>query len=418
MKRAARTPGPRAALAGAALITACLSASAADAQYRLRADAYYTANDPATGLFVLSSEVKHRSLIEADAVVWLGTGDRNGDVMVASIRAREPHGYGEARVGRMLITAGGLKAVHLDGADIVGRAPWGTTIEVFGGAPTTPEFQYREFDWAVGGRVSQRISKYGTVGVGYLHLRQAGAVAFEELGIDALATPLPWLDAAFSSAVDLQSFALADARLSLAARFKSVRLELFGVRRSPAHLLPATSLFSALGDVPSQRAGASLLWRAAPRLDVLAEGNVESLAGATPMDETSSVAPIPAQLGARGMFRATLRLDDRGDGALQIEVRRQSVPSWPGVDNASWTGVRGTARVPINRWFIAAAELEIVAPDDPRGRGVVWPWGLVGLRFHPAERWEMAGALECGASPTAVSQVSGIFRIGYAWGTK
>jgi hypothetical protein len=338
--------------------------------------------------------------------------------MVASVRLREPHGYGDVRAGRMLVTAGGLKAVQLDGGDVVARAPWGTSIEVFGGAPTTRELDYREFDWAAGGRLSQRISKYGTIGVGYLHMREAGAVTFEELGVDALATPLTWLDAAFSSAIDLQSYALADARLSLAARFDKVRLELFGVRRSPAHLLPATSLFSALGDVPSQRAGASLLWRAAPRLDLLTEGAVESLSGATPLSDTSSLDPIPTQAGARGMFRATLRLDDRGEGALAIEVTRQSVPDWPGVESASWTGVRGTARVPIGHYLVAATELEIVAPDDPRGRGVVWPWGLVGLRCHPGKGWEVAGAVEVGASPTAVSQVSGLFRVGYEWGKK
>jgi hypothetical protein len=249
----------------------------------------------------------------------------------------------------------------------------------------------------VGGRAAQRIGQVATVGLSYVQLRQAGAVAAEELGVDGAVQATRWLDAAATGAVDLDALALSDARVSLAARFSRLRLELFAVRRSPSHLLPATSLFSALGDVPSQRAGGSLLWRAAPRLDVLGEGAVESLGG---------------EPGAQALLRATLRLDDRGAGALGIELRRESTPG------ASWTGVRGTARVPLSARLAASTEVEAVAPDDPRGRGAVWPWALVALRFRPEPRWEAAGALEASASPTAVSAVSGLFRVSYVWEKK
>jgi hypothetical protein len=173
-----------------------------------------------------------------------------------------------------------------------------------------------------------------------------------------------------------------------------VRVELFAVQRAPSHLLPATSLFSALGDVPSQRAGASLLWRAAPRLDLLGEGSGESLGG---------------EPGAQALLRATLRLDDKGAGALALEGRRQSTPG------ASWTGVRGTARVPIGRRLAGSTELEIVHPDDPRGRGSIWPWGLLALRYQPFLHWEVAGAVEASASPTALSSVRALLRAAYAW---
>jgi hypothetical protein len=403
----------RRALFSAVLAAASLWTGAAGAQYRLRADAYFAAADPTTGLLVLTGETHQRSWLSAETVVWLGTGDHPGDVMVAAVRAREPNGYGEAKVGRILVTAGALRPVHIDGIDAIGRAPWGTSLEVFGGMPVVSDFQPRDYDWVVGGRASQRIGKYATLGLSYLHERQTGALVAEELGVDATVTPLRWLDAAFTSAVDLQSLQLSDARVALAARHASVRLELFAVRRSPSHLLPATSLFSALGDVPSQRVGGSLLWRAAPRLDVYGEGAVESLGGgAVPMSSTGAGALAGAELGGQGMLRTTLRLDDRGAGALGLEVRRQSVP------DASWTGVRGTARIPLSRMFAASTELEIAVPDDPRGRGMVWPWGLVALRFMPAPRWEMAGALEAGASPTAVSEVSAIFRVAYVWSAK
>lgn len=409
----------RYALATAVIVSATSWTGAAGAQYRLRADAYYTASDSSNGMLVLSGESHKPTWLDADAVVWLGTGDHVGDVMVASIRAKEPHGFGEVRVGRFLETAGGLRPVHLDGADVVARAPWGTSVEAFGGAPAVASFQTKEYDWAAGGRLAQRVGKYGTVGVSYLQLRDAGKLNFEELGVDAAVQPARWLDAAFMGTVDLISVDLADARVSLATRFSKLRLELFAVRRAPSHLLPATSLFSALGDVAAQRAGGSLLFRAAPRLDILAQGMVEQITGAESPDDVQNKAdPVPAQIGGEALIRTTLRLDDKGEGALFLEVRRQTAPSWPGVPSASWTGVRGTARVPINRFFTASTELELVKPDDPRGRGDLWPWALVALKFRPEPHWEAAGAFEAGASPTAVSQLSGIFRVSYVWGSK
>ena len=173
---------------------------------------------------------------------------------------------------------------------------------------------------------------------------------------------------------------LSDARVSLAARVSSLRLELFAVRRSPSHLLPATSLFSALGDVPSERAGGSVFWRAAPRLDLYGEAACESLGG---------------ELGYMALFRTTLRLDDRGAGALGLELRRESTPHRLVLDRRARRRRASRSR----RASAASTEVEVVAPDDPRGRGAVWPWGLVALRVKPEPGWELAGALEASASP-------------------
>jgi hypothetical protein len=386
------------ALVGAVCLTALLSPRVGIAQYRLRADGYFAAADPVSGMIILSGESRSPTWLTGDTVVWLGAGgDKAGDVMVASVRAREPNGYGEARIGRMLVSVGALRPIHIDGADATARGPWGTSVEAFVGMPVVSNFQPRDYDWATGGRLAQRIGPYGTVGISYLQMRETGALSFEELGIDAALQPMSWLDAAFTGAVDLESLALADAHLSLAARFSTVRVELFAVRRSPSHLLPATSLFSALGDVPSERAGGSILWKPAPRLDLLGEGSAESLGGL---------------LGAQALVRATLRLDDKGAGAVAVEGRRQSTPA------ASWTGVRGTARLPLSRLFTAATELELVAPDEARGRGLVWPWGLVALRFKLQPQWELAGAFEASASPTATSALSGLLRASYVWAHK
>jgi hypothetical protein len=379
------------AISAAILIGApLLSARAAAQPYRLRADAYLTAAAPTTGLLMLQGEARLPSWVSAETAVWIGTGEYPGDVLVASVRVRDPGGRGELRAGRMLVSTGAIRPVHLDGLEVSGRAPWGTRIEAFGGIPVERAYGPRDFDWAVGQRISQRIGENTTVGVSYLQMRSAGAIAFEELGLDAAAAPARWIDGAFTGAFDLFRLGLTDARLSIALRFGRVRAELFAARRAPSHLLPATSLFAALGDVPSQRIGGSCFVRAAPRLDLTGEGAIESLGGS---------------LGGEMFLRARLRLDDRGNGAVGLEARRQGAPA------ASWTGLRGTARVPITSLWSAALEVELAAPDEPRGRGAVWPWGLASLRFQPAVQWEVAGAVEAGASPTSIAAVTGIFRI-------
>jgi hypothetical protein len=392
----------RLVLRTAIVLAASLAAGTASAQYRLRADAYFTGSDGSTGLLVLSGEARAPSWIDAETVVWGATGfDRAGDVLVASVRARDPGRHLELRLGRFMVMTGALRPLHLDGADVVVRAPWGTSVEAFGGIPVALAGDATDFDWAAGTRVAQRIGSYASVGVGYLQMRSTGVIAYNEVGVDASLTPVRWIDAAFAGAVDLETRDLSDARLSLGVRpVSALRIELYAARRDPSHLLPATSLFSALGDVPSERAGGSLLWRAAPRLDLYGEAACESLAG---------------EIAAMAFFRATLRLDDRGDGALGVEVHRQSTTA---VTDSAWTGVRGTARIPITRLIAASTELEIVRPDDPRGRGTVWPWGLVALRLKPEPGWEVAGAVEASASPQYTSELTALLRVSRTWGSR
>jgi hypothetical protein len=371
------------------------AASAAADPYRLRADAYFTGSENAAGLFMLQGEARKPSWVDAEAAVWLGTGSYTGDVLSAVVRARDPQNRGEIRLGRLFMSAGGLRPVQIDGGHVTGRTPWGTSLEVFGGMPVARGYGVRDFDWMFGQRLSQRIGEDATIGVSYMQMRTRGAVSMEELGVDAAARITRWLDGAAITTLDIYNPAVANARLSLGARFKTLRLELFGVHRAPSHLLPATSLFSALGDIPSERGGLSVLWRAAPRLDVAGEGSAESIGG---------------QPGADFRLRSTLRLDDKGKGAMALELRRQSVPG------SSWTGARITARLPITRSFGASTELEVAMPDDPRERGVVWPWALISLRYRLAEVWEVAGAAEAGASPMATSFVSGILRLSRTFG--
>jgi hypothetical protein len=357
---------------------------------RLRADALAEARAPA-GLVVLQGADREHPWFGAEALVWAGARtDASADVLVLTFRLREPHGLGDLRGGRFVFASGAIRPIHLDGGSVLARAPWGSMIEAFGGAPVVPRFGERAYDWVAGGRASQSVASRVTVGSSYVQRRIHGDLANEEVGADFAAVPSAWLDLAAKSAYDLGSSGVADALVSAAIRVEPVRVELFATHRSPSRLLPATSLFSVLGDFPSQVAGTSIRWFAAPRLDLWG---------------TAAAQRVGDELGGNGSLRALLRTDDQGRGTLGLEVRRQHVSS------ARWTGVRTTMSEPLGFGLRWSSELELAVPDDSGGRGTLWPWGLAALGWRSASGWETACAVEAGSDPLHTFTTNAVLRV-------
>lgn len=385
-------------LPSALCLAACVLAArpAVADSYRLRADAFAAAAPP-VGMLVLQGAAKQPPWLDAEALVWLGAGERSGDVLVLTAALRDPQGRGALRFGRMLLSTGAVRPIHMDGAVVRAQMRSGPGIEVFGGMPVEPGFGSRSFDWLIGQRFSVRSDERWTAGLSYLHRRDEGRVAFEEVGLDGFVLPAPWLSATVIAAMDTARGDVTQARSAVAAHGSIGKLELFASHRSPSLLLPATSLFAALGDQPSTDVGLSGWWRAAPRLDVSATASFESIGGSFAAEQT---------------VRATLRLDDRGEGSLGLELRRQSAA------DSSWTGARTTARMPLPYRLAASAEIEVAVPDHDGPRGPVWPWALVALAYRPHGLWEVAGALEAGASPSAVASFTALLRLSAGWDTR
>jgi hypothetical protein len=362
---------------------------------RLRSDAIAETQSP-TGLVVLQGEDSARPWIDVEGLVWAGAKPSlTGDVLVLAVRLKEPHGYGEVRAGRFVVATGAVRPVQIDGAEAIARAPWGSMVETFGGLPVVPRFGARAYDWLVGTRVAQSVASRATLGVSYVQRREDGEISDEEVGADFATAPVRWLDVAARGSYDLTTPGMADALLSAAIRVDDWRFELFAGDRSPSRLLPATSLFSALGDFPSQIVGGTVKWRAAPRLDLLASGAGQDVGGA---------------LGGNGWLRATLRLDDRGDGNMGLELRREDVST------AQWSGVRAICAQPLGHGFRYSTELEIVVPDHPDGRGAAWPWGLMALSWRSRNAWEIAGALEASSTPQHRYETDALVRVAYLFG--
>lgn len=410
----------------AAFACVLLAPSLAEAQpMRLRADALATTPSPA-GLVVLTGEARPSSWVGAEAVIWGGTGSNPADALVALIRLRHPGERGDLTLGRFVIATGAVRPVHLDGGLLRAKLPAGIGLEAFGGLPVRPITTWNDeqqmggvaaridrgaWDWVYGGRISETLGTKLGAGASYVERRDYGRVSDREVGGDLWLQPTEKLDLASRLAWDVVMEGVSEALVSAAYRPTGYRYEVFGTHRSPARLLPATSIFSALGDVPSDTVGLSALWYAAPRLDLLASGSLRWAGDfSIAQDESDEAREPQADLGMDASVRATLRLDDQGKGQVVLEARRF------GLDPGEWTGLRLRVRVPVLGTYAVSTELEIVRPDDPAaGRGEVWPWGVVAFSGRFLDHWEAAVALEALASPEKAGELAALARLGYRW---
>ena len=386
-------------LGALAAVLAGVSSASAD-PIRLRGDALATTASPA-GLLVLDADGGLRDQMSAEAVVWMA-GQRSpgeditGDVLVIAVRARTRDGATTARLGRFVSSLGALRPLHVDGAALRQRLPRQFEAEAVAGVPVVLGLGTgRAWDWVIGGRVARRINDSGAIGIAYEQRRDRGVRASEELGVDAGAELTKRTDIGARFAYDLIGSGVAEVGVTASHRRGSIRAELYASQRSASHLIPATSLFSVIGDVPAQRAGSVLTWRAAPRLDLIGELAM--------LRVDSDVAP---DLTAR----ARLRLDERGAGVVSGELRRRGV----GAD--AWVGARVAFRVPVAHAVTVSSELELVIPDEDRGRGAVWPWGLVAVSWT-RDDWEAAVAMEASASPEYRHRVDALFQLSRRWRT-
>ncbi len=391
-----------AAVASFCAAIALAPSSATAEALRLRGDAYLTSRSP-VGLVVLHGADPLRPGVDAETVTWIGVTDTpapTGDVLTLSVRLRDAGTGSEVRAGRMLVSMGAIRPVHIDGARALARLFAGsgnaTTVEAFGGFPVARRFDYATFDWASGGRVGQSVNNVFAVGASYLQRRSDGRRADEEVGADFALTPraASGLSAAGRAAFDLVSRGPTDALLSVSAQNKEMRGELFTTHRSPGRMLPSTSLFSVLGDFASTNVGATARWRAFPRLELLATGSAQV------RDD---------QVGGQGLGRASLALDDAWAGSLGVEARRVEVGT------ARWSGARVIVAVPVSSRVRLATEIELVVPDRPAGRPPVWPWVLGACSYRISSAWDVAAGVEASSGVESSATVVGLTRLSYVF---
>ena len=375
-------------------ITLAIAAAEASADpLRLRAEALASLQSPA-GLLVLEADGKASATTNAEAVVW--TADDRADVLVIALRARTKDGRVGGKVGRFVATLGALRPVHVDGLSGRARLPRGFDVEAYAGMPVVAFEQgmnERSWDWVAGGRVARRLGDYGSVGLALLEQRDGGQLATREVGFDTGLEINKHHDVGARFAYDVINFGIADVYGSVIRRKNKLRGELYGGYRSAAHLLPATSLFTVLGDTASARGGMMVSGKVAPRLELTGDVGLRGAA---------------EELGAMVVLRARLALDDKFASALTGELRRD------GVGDDAWTGARGAARIALPHSLTASTELELVVPDRDRGKGRWWPWALAALGWERGE-WRAAAAVEASASAEYRHRVDLLLQVARLW---
>ena len=380
----------QARMAGAQTLRADAPSASAPASI-LRIDAL--ADSTRRGGVVAVQGSANEGWIGAETYVWSGgwQGEPVGaNALTFAIDVHDPNGAADVRLGRFIYTTGAIRPMQIDGASALVRSPWGTKVEAFGGAPVIPVYGSGAFQWVTGGRLSQTLASRVILGASYVQRRQEGDVSDEEAGLDIGSAPAKWIDLAARGSYDLTSPGISEALGSVAFRGDGVRLETYASERSPARLLPDTSLFTVLGDFPSANVGSSFFWRAAPRLDVWLAGAAQAAGG---------------DFGGNGSVRALLRTDDRGDGSIGVEARRQDVST------AQWTGLRATGTRHLSRTIRTSTELELVMADHPNGKGAAWPWALVSLGWRPSDLWEIGGAVQAASTPEHTAEANALVRL-------
>lgn len=390
MRRACATAGICAALLFA------LATPVRAQRFSVEGDGYARA-EPGIALLVLRGEGAPNELVSAEALVWGGLRDGGeADVLVVAVDVRDRERRVGGRVGRFVESLGALRPVHMDGASVWARLPLELRVDAFGGVPVVVETDERAWDWLAGGRLSRAIGDWGSVGLAYVHRRDAGALSDEELGLDAGAAIDDGLEVHGRAAYDLVDPGFSEARISGSLREGPWYGELFATHRSASRILPQTSLFSVLGDVASEHVGASGRWRAAPRLDV---------------ESTAALRFVGSDVGPSLRLAGRLRLDEHGRSATTLEARRE-----PGGGEGGFTGVRFAIRAGIVPSLALVSELELAVPDDPpENAGTVWPWALAGAQWDIDPRWQLAGAVTAEASPRHASRFDALVRVTHRW---
>lgn len=374
-----------------ALLLAAQVPATGPVTYRLQGDALALSRAP-TGIFALSGDGRVAQGVTAEALIWAGVNDAELDALVATLELRHPDGLGELRAGRMILGVGALLPVHFDGLMGRIRAPWGTSLEAFAGAPVVPRFAYRGGDWYAGGRLAQRFGTFGRIGVAYGHRTDDTSIADQEVALDGVVTPTDDVDVATRVAYDISGRGVSEAEVTTAYRWRPLRFSAVARHRSPARLLPATSIFSALGDTPSNMVIVGVDWRAAPRLRVFGH------AGARHTDDW----------GADLRLEAILALDDTGTDVVGLELVRSQIAE------SGWMGGRVYARATFLRLLTVSAEAELART----AAGDVWPWALAALRAMVTEQLELAAAVEASSTPEYEHVVQVIGRAGYTWSVR
>ncbi len=174
-------------------------------------------------------------------------------------------------VGRQLVVGGAAKVLPLDGLNLTVVSNGGFGLSAYAGAPTAFKLTYPIGDFAFGARAFWRPS-YGTeVGVSFIEILNQGAIARQNLGVDARVVILPNLSTTASADFSLWAERFVDAELTVSWQvLPTLELSVKAQQSEPDLYLPLTSIFTVFSYTERTGVGGGLFWQALQRLSFFA----------------------------------------------------------------------------------------------------------------------------------------------------
>ncbi len=174
-------------------------------------------------------------------------------------------------IGRQLVVGGAAKVLPLDGLNLTVVSNGGFGLSAYAGAPTAFKLTYPIGDFAFGARAFWRPS-YGTeVGVSFIEILNQGAIARQNLGVDARVVILPNLSTTASADFSLWAERFVDAELSVSWQvLPTLELSVKAQQSEPDLYLPLTSIFTVFAYTERTGVGGGLFWQALQRLSFFA----------------------------------------------------------------------------------------------------------------------------------------------------
>jgi len=305
-------------------------------------------------------------------------GRARGDVSVLLVEYRAPYKSRleglRLRLGRQFVAAGPSLVEQLDGGMASYRLPFGLELTAFGGLCTGLRFFEQPWpvgtddsrfggNWVVGGRVGYRFGDLAAVGVSYRHKRYDAELAHEEVGWDATASPLSWLDLIGHGAVELVTLRLKELRAGVRAHPWRRLAAGLGYRFvSPDLFIPRTSIFAVFADDPRQEVYAEADWRPRRWLRLFAEGAARVYSeSCTYNDIDGGVCEDSGLVTASALLRADLWLGSARRFRLTFEAQRVGAPE------RGFTRLRAAARLPLIHRLTASADVDFFVLDRDEG---------------------------------------------------
>jgi hypothetical protein len=338
------------------------------------------------------------------------TGDANGDVLAAFVKARFLKRRLTVRLGREMVAMGASRFLQIDGGDLALRLPAGFGLSAYVGSPVSQRFQSRSGpqswnpaggDLAYGGRASWSLVLPGVGGRGLdvgafaAMVTDGGETARQDVGADFRLQPAGNLTLSGYGVYSLEAERVAEGTALLTwTPARRVRITADYRFSAPDLMLPRTSILSVFADSDRSDLGGGVTYELTRTFDVGLDAHV-------------LLEPGEAEGDTNTGYEARLRGGwTRGPTSLGAELS-----ALDSLDNG-YVAFRAYGRHEIGRLFGAADLIGHLLREPVNGEDVAVTGTLTGgMRLGGG--WTAAVAGRAGMNPFFEQQYDAMVKLAY-----